>query len=134
MSPLHNSPIQKTSSTPRQDTIVQHRRGCYFDTAGRMGGSSGSAFYSSSVAEMNVQKETDLRGQASRALSPALNVVAMVSSSPLPRDVAGQSIPGGAAGRVPGARSPVSLSSDLTSMILLGNTHHSLFNCVGIRS
>lgn len=99
-----------------------------------MGGSSGSAFYSSSVAEMNVQKGTDLRGEVSRAPSPALNVVAMASSSPLPRDVAGQSIPRGAAGRVPGARSPVSLSSDLTSMILLGNTHHSLFNCVGIRS
>ena len=91
-----------------------------------MGDGSGSAFYSIPGAEENVQKGTDLRKQVSRAPSPALNVVAMASSSPLLRDVAGQSTPGGAVGRVPGVRSAVPLFSDLTSMILLGNTHHIL--------
>lgn len=96
-----------------------------------MGDSRCSAFYSIPVAEANVQKGTDLKKQVTRS---ALNVVAMASSSLLLRDVAGQSIPGGAAGRVTGARSPVSFLSDLTSMILLENTYHSFLTYVGVRS
>lgn len=69
-----------------------------------------------------MEKGIDLSKQVSRAL----NVVATASSPPLLRDVAEQSIPEGAVGRVPGASSPVSLFSGLTSMILQGNTHHRL--------
>lgn len=134
----------KTSAQQSYPKDIQHtqmgcdsttwRSGCYFQAAGRTGYSSGFTFYSISGAEANMQKETNLRKQVNRARSPAFSVVvAMVSSSPLFRDVAGQSIPKGAEGRVPGARSPGSLLSDLTSMILLGNTHHSLLSYVGIR-
>lgn len=117
-----------------RDSATQ-RSGCYFHAAGRTGDSNGSTFYSISRAKANVQKGTNLREQVNRAPSPALSVVvAMLSSSPLLRDVAGQSIPEGTESRIPEARSPASLLIDLTSMTLLGNNHHSLLSYVGIGS
>lgn len=80
-----------------------------------MGVGSGSAFYS---IPGKYAGGADLMKKASRASTPVLNVVA-------PQD----SKSGGAVDRVPGARYPVSLLSDLTSTILLWNTHHSLNLC-----